>query len=357
MTEKIPEHLGRMISLHLDELSSKIFLAQLAAQPHLNTLYNEQQKQKCLDDVRANLNFLASSLKVAQVKIYTNYMGWLAKLMKHIHIEPEVMEAHFLLTEKILVEFFGQESKSILSHYIRRGLETYLKKEATEEMSESWIGNDQSKVLLSHLLKYEKNFALSYVMEQAKGGVPLKEIYLETLQPTLYQIGELWQQKKISVAQEHYCTAVIQHVISMLYPFLFRDRKINGKKMTAVCAYGELHEIGIRMVADFFEMDGWDTHYLGASVPMEGVLSHLKEIRPDLLAISATIATNLDFVDHLINKIQDDESEFNPVILLGGRAFGQDEELAARIGGHGFARNAQEAVVMGNRLIEESSYE
>lgn len=32
------------------------------------------------------------------------------------------------------------------------------------------------------------------------------------------------------------------------------------------------HEIGMRMVADFFEMEGWDTYYLGANTPTRSIL-------------------------------------------------------------------------------------
>lgn len=125
--------------------------------------------------------------------------------------------------------------------------------------------------------------------------------------------------------------------------------------MTAVCASGELHEIGIRMVADFFEMDGWDTYYLGASLPIEDVRRHVKENRTDLLAISATIATNLDFVQRLVEKVRHDDPDNGPVILLGGRAFGQDGSLAVRFGAHALVSNAQEAVSVGNGLIKEPS--
>ena len=45
--------------------------------------------------------------------------------------------------------------------------------------------------------------------------------------------------------------------------------------MVATCIGGELHEIGIRMVADFFEMEGWDTYYLGANTPADAVVAEL----------------------------------------------------------------------------------
>ena len=59
--------------------------------------------------------------------------------------------------------------------------------------------------------------------------------------------------------------------------------------MVAACAASELHEIGVRMAADFFEMEGWDTFYLGANTPAESVIRTLVERKADVLAVSATI--------------------------------------------------------------------
>lgn len=194
MTQNTPEYFGEQISLHLDMLTLKIFEAQFAAQPHLSVVYNDEQKEKCQDDVRVNLNFLASSLKVANVGIYKNYMIWLAQLMSNIHIEPAIMEAHFLLTQKVLIDFFGPDTETILSVYIQTGLESYLKTELSKRTNMSWTENVESKNLLSQLLKYEKNEAVRYVLQQAEEGIPLEKIYLETLQPVLYEIGQLWQE-------------------------------------------------------------------------------------------------------------------------------------------------------------------
>ncbi|MDZ7776615.1 MAG: hypothetical protein U5L09_13885 [Bacteroidales bacterium] len=54
--------------------------------------------------------------------------------------------------------------------------------------------------------------------------------------------------------------------MSQLYPYIFNSQRV-GKSMVAATVGGELHEMGIRMVADFFEMEGWDTWYLGANAP------------------------------------------------------------------------------------------
>jgi len=56
---------------------------------------------------------------------------------------------------------------------------------------------------------------------------------------------------EVSVAQEHYCTAATQLIMSQLYPHIFAGEKTE-RTLIATCVAGDLHEIGIRMVSDLF---------------------------------------------------------------------------------------------------------
>ena len=105
-----------------------------------------------------------------------------------------------------------------------------------------------------------------FVLDAVNSGVPVRDIYLQVFQPAQYEIGRLWQTNRISVAQEHYCTAATQLIMSQLYPLIFSSPR-NGLRMVAACVQGDSHELGLRMVSDFFELEGWDTLFLGASTP------------------------------------------------------------------------------------------
>ena len=125
---------------------------------------------------------------------------------------------------------------------------------------------------LKLLLTGERHVASRLILEAVDSGVPLKDIYLHVFQRSQRELGRLWQLNQISVAQEHYCTAATQLIMAQLYPRIFRTEK-NGRKIIATSIGGELHEIGVRIIADFFEMEGWDTYYLGANSPTAAIRS------------------------------------------------------------------------------------
>ena len=169
-------------------------------------------------------------------------------------------------------------------------------------------------------------------------------------QKSQYEIGRLWQTNEVSVAQEHYCTAATQLVMSQLYPYLFSAQK-NGQKMIATSIGGELHEIGMRMVADFFEMDGWDTYYIGANTPNESIIQTLEENQAQLLGISATLTPHVSAVENLISQIRSTEYGKNVKILVGGYPFNIAPSLWVDIGADGYGKDANEAVSIAKTLI------
>ena len=72
-------------------------------------------------------------------------------------------------------------------------------------------------------------------------GADVRDIYLWVFQRCLHEVGRLWQTNRISVAQEHFCTASTQMVMSLLYPKVFSSER-KGLRMVAACVGGDLHE-------------------------------------------------------------------------------------------------------------------
>jgi methanogenic corrinoid protein MtbC1 len=207
---------------------------------------------------------------------------------------------------------------------------------------------DPAQAYLELVLNQNRQDALNMIMDLVDKGTSIRSIYLDIFQPAMHLVGELWQHDRISVAQEHYCTGVTQFIISQLYPYLFREHD-RDRAMAGCCVSGELHEMGIRMVCDFFEMDGWDSYYLGANTPAEALIEFIADKNADLLAISVTMTFHLPRARALVRTVREHfGSELK--IILGGYPFGRSATLCDRIGGDGYSLDAQSAVDLGNRL-------
>ncbi|WP_224240368.1 cobalamin B12-binding domain-containing protein [Hyalangium gracile] len=179
-------------------------------------------------------------------------------------------------------------------------------------------------------------------------GIPLQDIHLKVIQSAQYEIGRLWQENRISVAQEHLATAISQLALSHLYRHLPRDPS-NGKVVMMSCVEGELHEVGARMASDFLEMAGFDVRFLGANVPTDHLERMVREQTPDLLALSVTMTYHLPALRAAVDRVRAVAPRLH--IAVGGLAFtwasGVENDL--NVSFHG--RDARELVAAACRIL------
>jgi methanogenic corrinoid protein MtbC1 len=139
--------------------------------------------------------------------------------------------------------------------------------------------------------------------------------------------------------------------MSQLYPHIFASEK-NGRTMVGACVAGDLHEIGMRMVCDFFEMEGWDTMNLGANTPTDDLMKLLAERKPDVLGVSATVPYHVAPVRQLIEKVRATPACAGVVILVGGYAFKVVPGLWRAVGADGTSDSAGGAIALALELME-----
>lgn len=196
---------------------------------------------------------------------------------------------------------------------------------------------------LSALRRGERRTALSTAQRALQEGVDIRDLYMDVFQPAMHEIGRLWETNQITVAQEHLATAITQSVMAQLYSHVFARPPL-GRVMVATCIGGELHELGIRMVSDFFEMEGWDVYYLGANMPHDDIVTMLNEQQADLLGISATLNSHVTQARDLISAVRTSPIGNQIKIMVGGRPFNYSPNLYETIGADFTAPDAREAV-------------
>lgn len=167
------------------------------------------------------------------------------------------------------------------------------------------------------LLAGDKKGCFIIVQDLLEKNIEIRELYAQLFQRSLYKVGELWEVNEISVGREHLATSITERMLNATYHYIFIGRNA-GKKVLVACASNEYHQIGGKMVADIFEMHGWDSQFLGATPIME-LLRFTDEIKPDLIALSFAVSSNLPVLKTTVEAIQ---AEFGDIdIFVGGYAF------------------------------------
>jgi methanogenic corrinoid protein MtbC1 len=182
-------------------------------------------------------------------------------------------------------------------------------------------------------------------------GVDLAGIYLGIFQPALREIGCLWQNNELTVAEEHLATAITQAAMARAYEQAFTWRTEGSRTLIAACADVERHEVGLRMLCDLLDLEGWHTTYLGSMVPVESLAAMVRRLRPNVVALSAALSPHLPRLRAMIAAIRAALGGEQPLIIVGGRPFLDDPSLARRLGADLTAQNAVDAVrLLGERV-------
>lgn len=166
------------------------------------------------------------------------------------------------------------------------------------------------------LLEGNRSECSKIVKEFRKSNSSIIVLYEEVFKKSLYRIGKMWEYNKISVAVEHMATAITEGIMNELFPEIMSMDRID-KKIVISCVENEEHQVGGKMVADIFEKNSWDTHYLGANTPMDELISFCDLVKPDLICLSLSVYENVQF---LLKEITGIRAVTDIPILIGGQA-------------------------------------
>lgn len=215
-----------------------------------------------------------------------------------------------------------------------------------------------ARLFLLQLLQREHAEAERIVQDLLDGNMPLSEIYERVIAPAMNEIGHMWHLREASVADEHYCTASTQAIMARLRGQV-QAATPNGLLAIACSAGGDMHELGIRMASDLFELAGWRVECLGANMPsgdvVEAMAAQPHRGPANLLALSAGTPLAVRSVASLISEVRAAPSGEKAAVMVGGLPFRLAPGLWRKVGADGFAQRASEAPAAAMQLVRARS--
>ncbi len=343
-----------LLRIDLPFIISEIVKLQYKIQPEFEK-YGTKGMQHSLEDAKFNLEYLFSAIEVDSKILFQQYNQWTNRLFTNLNLPKDTLNKFYYCTKEVFKQRFikglvDEELFIKLMEYIELGIDSLRIQEYEEHKSFFKIDNP----LKEHLQKYsdfvfsgDRNSATKLILDISQSTIEIKDIYKHIIGPFQLKLGNLWHENKISVAQEHYGTAVSQFAMSLLYEKIF-DTPKNEKIFLGTCVEGELHELGMRMVCDYMESCGYNTYYLGANMPESGIIQMIKEKNPNIVAVSCTMTFNVSKVRSLIQTIKN--NEIHVPIIVGGFPFSVDKDLWVKMGSDGCSKDFEDAFLLSERL-------
>ena len=344
------ERVAENLSARRAELAVRVADKHLQKHPEFLQRFGEAGRVRCVEDAEFHVQYLSQALRFATPALFTSYTQWARQMLEKRRIAWRDLQANLEMLRDELARDLDADDARLVHQYIEAALK------AGPADSQSFLATTPrgplAQAYLTALLRADRRAAIGVIDEATREGVSIRDFYLHVFQPVQREIGRLWQNNEISVAEEHYCTASTQAVMAQFYPQILATPRI-GRKVVVACVGSELHEIGTRMVADFFEMDGWDGIYIGANTPATALIELVCRERPDLIALGITMTYHLGTAKSLIERFRGDDRCSDVKIIVGGYIFQQHEELWRSLGVDGCAADASGAVAIGNSLVRK----
>jgi methanogenic corrinoid protein MtbC1 len=334
-------------------LSKAIVARHYVRQPEAWTSYRKRGREASQRDVEYHLDYLIESIRSGDPAIFSHYLDWLKTLFQGLQFPKDTLPVMLDCVRDVLREEMPAKMEAVVKKHLEiAGLRLdEVPSSLPSHLDEASPLGRLARDYLNSLLAGDKPKAIRLIINAVEGGETIKNIYLGVFQPVQREVGRLWHLNKVSVAQEHFVSAATQLIISQLYLRIFSTEK-TGRRLVAACVSRELHEIGIRMVADFFEMSGWDTYYLGANLPSSSVVGAVKEYQADMLALSCTIPVHQGELGRMIARLRSAKPGRELKIIVGGYALNTRRDAWKRTGADGYAGDAEEAVRLAQHLLE-----
>ena len=163
----------------------------------------------------------------------------------------------------------------------------------------------------------------------------LTDFYDKLLKPVMYRIGDLWEQEKLDVATEHASTNTAISLIKVINERItarIRMSGISSQNKTVICTPdGELHGLACNMIESLLLSKGFKVYNISTSIPTEYIMDFMRDLQPDIIFISITLAENIKPAERLIQKIHQKYNNRLPVVVGGSALNMIDQNQESRI--------------------------
>ncbi|MBN2857893.1 MAG: cobalamin B12-binding domain-containing protein, partial [Candidatus Delongbacteria bacterium] len=280
---------------------------------NINDLIGGNSLRVMYDNHKHHLIFLSNVFKLGFYDLMAQTLPWVYRAYLGHKFSPDYFPAALGIWKEVFRDVFSaktsEEICNIYDWMISKHEDLIL---LSKDMSllhpavdNKWLEtkNDFRSALLKGNIS--KCIEISDGFVKSQDDIPA--FYQYIIQPAMYDIGVMWENDEISVAQEHLASSIVTRLLATITTRNLRNEKTKGK-LLITSSPNEYHQIGAWMLSDVFELDGWDVRFLGADTPMNELFRLIEDFQPDVLALSVTMPFNIDKAAEIISAIKNDEN-------------------------------------------------
>ena len=164
------------------------------------------------------------------------------------------------------------------------------------------------------------------------------------LTPGLTELGDRFERYEIFLPELILGGKIGLSAVDTIKPFLKKENgETEEKGLLLLCTVkDDVHEIGKNIVRLIAIINGFEVVDLGMDVDDRIIVEKVRELKPDILGLSALLSTTLVHQKNVIDLLEKEGLRDQIKIMVGGAPVHQS--WADEIGADGYGENAVEAV-------------
>lgn len=179
--------------------------------------------------------------------------------------------------------------------------------------------------LIEFIEKEDKAQAVKLCLDALENKqLRIPELYQNVLARALNRIIVTHSNEDEMIWREHMMSSIVRSIVETCYPYVIREREEMGmqtdESVLVICPRQEEHDIGARMIADFYTIWGYKTSFVGANTPEKTVLSAVGYLKPRYIALSVSNYYNMFAAKSMIAGVRSRYGH-DIKIVVGGHAF------------------------------------
>ena len=203
--------------------------------------------------------------------------------------------------------------------------------------------------LVSAVSTMKQQEAIHLVQEMLAAGED-PHVILDGCSQAMKIVGDNYEQGKYFLAELMMAAKILGQISDLVKP------KMAGASSATASTQGrvvigtvkdDIHDIGKDIVAFMLDVNGFEVHDLGINVPAEKFVSKVKEVNPDIVALSGLLTLIFDQMKATVNALKAAGLRENIKVMIGGCQM--DDNIVRYIGADAYRPDA----VSGVKLAKE----
>lgn len=197
----------------------------------------------------------------------------------------------------------------------------------------------------------DRKSAVDLTQNALASGIQAQALVDDDLIPAMKEVGRRFEEEEIFVPELLLSANAMKGALDLIRPILAQGDAEPCGYVVIGTVKGDLHDIGKNLVTALLEGAGFEITDLGVDVSVDKFVAAIKEVKPDVVGLSALLTVSMPSMKKTIDAISEAGLRDRVKIMIGGAPISAN--FAENIGADGFAENAAAAVRTAHRLVAE----